>query len=317
MRTWCKPALCITVHAAPGAAIVIFVAVCFFLWQGCFYSLIQPGLLLHLHSQWERFASAEQQCSSTHRAPGVDTLWLSAQRTALTKSLVTVHLRSRDNGILKIGGVGWEFTWLLNRMAGLGCDTVSSEMHFKIEPFFLYKLVCLQTQTLYQLARSTANMCLSVAKGHPYTEVTIWFVNHGHGVRVGLPLQLWWELQDAFLWTQSQLWAEETSLCICACFSRNKQKFTSRTKKGTSYYSKSTWANCFCCTESSVASVTITHMNEMLRAWKGGSTAGRKNKSSKGNVRCSQNRVLSPFLYRSGQSEVNSAWGVRMYPWEI
>lgn len=30
VRSWCKPALCITVHAAPGAAIVIFVAVFFF-----------------------------------------------------------------------------------------------------------------------------------------------------------------------------------------------------------------------------------------------------------------------------------------------
>lgn len=202
-------------------------------------------------------------------------------------------------------------------MAGLGCDTVSSETRsLKWNLFFSTSLfVC--KHGLYQLARSIANMCLSVAKGHLYTKITIWFVNHCHGVRVGLPLQLFSELQDSFLWTQSRLWAEETSLCICVCFSRNKQKFTSRTRKDTSYYSKSTWANCFCCTESSVASVTITHMNEMLCAWKGGSTTGRKNKSSKENVRCSQSRVLSPFLYRSGQSEVNSTRGVRMYPWEI
>lgn len=67
--------------------------------------------------------------------PYVDTVWLSARRAALTKSSVAVSLSSRDNGIFKICGLGREFTWFLNRMAGLRCDMVSSERHFKTELF--------------------------------------------------------------------------------------------------------------------------------------------------------------------------------------
>lgn len=112
--------------------------------------------------------------------PTAATLWLSAKKTALTKSLVVpVSLCSWDNGIFKIWGVGRQFTCFLNIMAGLGFGIASSETCFKVELcFFLQELVCLQILSLYQQARSSANMCLSVVKGHPYTKVTIWLVNH-------------------------------------------------------------------------------------------------------------------------------------------
>ena len=70
--------------------------------------------------------------------------------------------------------MGREFTWFLNTMAGLGFSIVSSETHFKEELcFFLDGLVCLQIQSLYQQASSSTNMCLSVVKGQPYTQVTL------------------------------------------------------------------------------------------------------------------------------------------------
>lgn len=85
--------------------------------------------------------------------------------------------------------MGRQFTWVLNIMAGLGFGIVSSETHFKAELCFsLDKLVCLQIRSLYQQARSSANMCLSVVTGHPYTKVTIWFVNHSPGDQRGTSL---------------------------------------------------------------------------------------------------------------------------------
>lgn len=72
VRSWCDPALRRIVHGAPGAVAVVLMAAeaaCFALRQGCFRSFKQPALLLHLHSQWEHFASAEQQRSSTCRTP--------------------------------------------------------------------------------------------------------------------------------------------------------------------------------------------------------------------------------------------------------
>lgn len=140
VRSWCDPALRRIVHSAPGAAAVVLMAAeaaCFALRQGCFCSFKQPALLLHLHSQWEHFLPAQSSSAPLPAEhPDVDTVWLSAQRAALTKRSVAVSLSSRDNGIFKICGLGREFAWFLNRMAGLGCDTVSSETHFKTELFF-------------------------------------------------------------------------------------------------------------------------------------------------------------------------------------
>lgn len=157
--------------------------------------------------------------------------------------------------------------------------------------FCLDKLVCLQIQSLYQLARSTANKCFSVAKGHPNTKVTIWFVNHSHRDQRGASLAAFVRAPKCLPLDSVRLWAVETSLPVFVSVEMSKKSHlgqentppitVNQHEQIASVEPRAAWPasllrTCMTCC---VLERRLNHRQE--------------NKSSKENARCSQSRVFA------------------------